>query len=130
VLFRSIQSLAGHIKPESDQSGAVVVVGGRFVCIDVFNTPSLFSDFLPILAESYAMDALLHIGRPGSWDFISRLPHILQEQLHQADELKKASLLKEERKYLFKISVMKESSISRADSEIINFSSLDLLPTL
>jgi hypothetical protein len=86
-----IQSLAGHMKPEEDQAGVLVVVGGRYVCIDVFESPSLFRDFLPILAESYAMDALLHIGRRGSWDFLDRLPHILREKLDGALETRSAS---------------------------------------
>ena len=81
-----IESIVAHMRCEANQMGAAVVVGGRYFCLDIFGSPSLFREFFPLLSRSYAMDALLSSGMPGMWDFLDTLPHRL------SDDLRKASL--------------------------------------
>jgi hypothetical protein len=92
-LFASFEeeltTAAGQLTCEEGQTGAAVVIGGRYLCIDAFSSSTLFQSFFPLLARSYAIDALSHRGGPMEWRNLEHIPaivHSLAEHAHEVQE--------------------------------------------
>lgn len=54
----ALMTVAGAFRPVSDQLGALALVSGRPVALDVLSRPEVFADLLPRLVQGYALEAL------------------------------------------------------------------------
>lgn len=92
-----VDSMASEFVTSADQTGSMVIVGGRYLCLDLFGSHDLFLEFWPLLGQSYALDALLHLNKPGDWSSLEGTVKIFAREIDKiSGEISQATCLGED----------------------------------